>query len=298
MKKGDKALNASAASPTLNATASLLTLAVFVFCGGVAAHAQSAQTPKTTEAVTMQGAGRGPARAPDDPAAAEPSSAGGPTRAVYGDPSLTNDVASAANDVASPAPLFDAGRAPQAVPPAQTPPASGSGQTAGASSYTPPTARERFRRYVWDTVGPISLLRSAFTSGLDQARDVPPEWRQGAAGYGKRFASRFGQYAIQETIDYGLSEALRVDDGFAKSKKQGFTARLGDALLQNITARTRSGRRVVSVPRFASVYAGGIIPVLTWYPDRYNVRDGLRAGTFSLGIGFGVNVLREFVLRR
>jgi hypothetical protein len=38
--------------------------------------------------------------------------------------------------------------------------------------------------------------------------------------------------------------------------------------------------------------------VLTWYPDRYSVRDGLRAGTFSLGIGFGVNVLREFVLRR
>jgi len=70
-----------------------------------------------------------------------------------------------------------------------------------------------------------------------------------------------------------------------------------DALLQNVTSRTKSGKRVMSAPRFEGVYTGAIIPAETWYPERYSYKDGLRNGTTTLLTGFGINLMREFVIK-
>ena len=163
--------------------------------------------------------------------------------------------------------------------------------------YVFPTPRERFNRYVKSTVGPERLLRAAASAGIAQWRDSPEEWGQGAEGYGKRFASRMGQNAIRQTVIYGLDSAMGLDTGFERSKRKGFMPRLKDALVQNVTSRNRSGDRVISIPRFAGVYTGSIIATETWYPDRYSYKDGLRRGTTSLLTGFGINVVREFVIK-
>jgi hypothetical protein len=171
-------------------------------------------------------------------------------------------------------------------------------QQGTATGYVFPSQEQRLKRYAWNMVGPWSLLAVASAAGIDQWSDNPPEWRQGASGYGKRFASRFGQNAIQQTVSFGLSEAFRLDTGFRRSERIGLGPRLGDALLQNVTSRTRSGRRIISAPRLAGFYAGGLIPTLTWYPSRFSYKDGLRMGTYSLLGGFGLNVVREFILRK
>lgn len=163
--------------------------------------------------------------------------------------------------------------------------------------YVFPTAEERFKRYVKDTVGPFRLARTAATAGIDQWRDTPEEWGQGAKGYGRRFASGMGRNAIQQTVTYGLDSALHLDTGFQRSKREGFFPRLKDALLQNVTSRTRSGNRVISAPRFVGVYTGSIVAAETWYPDRYSYKDGLRHGTTTLLTGFGINVVREFLIK-
>lgn len=166
-----------------------------------------------------------------------------------------------------------------------------------SKSYTFPTKRERFNRYVASTIGPVSLARSGISAGIDQWRDHPVEWGQGASGYGKRYASGVGRNAIQQTVTYGLDAALGLDTGFQRSKRKGFFPRVADALAENITSHTRSGSRVISVPRLGGVYAGGIISAETWYPSRYNYRDGLKSGTRSLLTGFVTNLVREFVIR-
>ena len=181
--------------------------------------------------------------------------------------------------------------APQQTPqPTQTtsPPATG--------GYVFPDKNERLKRYVKRTVGPLALLRSGVSAGIGQWQDSPEEWGQGAEGYGKRLASSLGRNAIQQTVTYGLDEAFHLDTGFYRSRREGFFPRLKDALIQNVTARTRSGKRVLSVPRFAGAYSGAIIAAETWYPERYSYKDGLRSGTKSLLTGFGLNVFREFVL--
>jgi hypothetical protein len=160
--------------------------------------------------------------------------------------------------------------------------------------YVFPDADKRFRRYVKNTVGPLSLLKSAAGAGLSHWDKDPVEWEQGAEGYGKRLASNIGSNAIRQTVTYGLSEAMRLDTGFEKSRRKGFWPRLSDALAQNVTSRTRSGKRVISVPIFAGAYAGSIIPAETWYPSRYTYKDGLRSGSYSFAAGFAMNVVREF----
>jgi hypothetical protein len=168
-------------------------------------------------------------------------------------------------------------------------------QTTATPGYVFPTHRERFNRYVKSTVGPFRLAWTVGAAGIDQWRDHPEEWGQGMKGFGRRYASNLGQNAIQQTVTYGLDEAFGIDTGFRKSTRDGFGARVKDALLQNITSRTKSGKRVISVPRFAGAYSGGIISREAWYPDRYSYKDGLRAGTGNLLSGFGLNLVREFV---
>jgi hypothetical protein len=106
--------------------------------------------------------------------------------------------------------------------------------------YTFPTKRERFNRYVKSTVGPVSLAGSGVSAGIDQWGDHPVEWGQGAGGYGKRYASRVGRTAIQQTVTYGLDTALRLDTGFKRSDRKGVFPRMKDALAGYITSRTRS----------------------------------------------------------
>jgi hypothetical protein len=162
--------------------------------------------------------------------------------------------------------------------------------------YVFPTKRERFNRYVKSTVGPFSLLYTGLSAGINQWRDEPEEWEQGASGYGKRYASSFGRNAIQQTVIYGLDTALGLDSGFKRSQRKGFLPRMKDALAQNITSRTRTGKRVISVPRLTGVYASHIISTETWHPSRYDYKDGLRSGTVSLATGFGINLVREFII--
>jgi hypothetical protein len=168
-------------------------------------------------------------------------------------------------------------------------------QTTTIPDYVFPTHKERFDRYVKSTVGPFRLAWSAAAAGIDQRRDHPEEWGQGMKGYGRRYASNLGQNAIQQTVTYGLDAAFGLDTGFKKSTRDGVGARVKDALIQNVTSRTKSGRRVISAPRLAGAYSGAIISRETWYPDRYSYKDGLRAGTGNLLTGFGINLIREFV---
>lgn len=176
-----------------------------------------------------------------------------------------------------------------------TEPAAAQTQTT-TPDYVFPTPRERFKRYVMSTVGPERLLRTAASAGIAQWKGSPEEWGQGAKGYGKRYASSLGQSAIQQTVTYGLDSALQLDTGFQKSKREGFFPRLKDSLAQYVTSRNKSGKRVISAPRFAGVYTGAIIASETWYPERYSYKDGLRNGTATMLWGFGVNVVREFLI--
>jgi len=163
-------------------------------------------------------------------------------------------------------------------------------------TYTRPSEKTKFHNYLFDAFGPYPIVGAAIAAGINQADNAPPEWGQGAEGYGKRFGSDFGILAISTSTRYGLAELFREDTLYYRCECKGFFPRLGHALVSTFTARRgEDGHRVFSFPDLVAPYAGTMVGVYAWYPDRYDARDAFRLGNYSL-IGYAAeNVGLEFI---
>ena len=166
------------------------------------------------------------------------------------------------------------------------------------NGYVPPDPATRRKRFINSMVGPFSLARTVATAGIATWRNSPEEWGPTWEGFGRRVASSFGKKAIKQTTKFGLDEALKVDSHYYRSKDKSVGARVGNALISPVTARNRSGKRVVGIPNLAGTYASNIIAREAWYPDRYDWKDGVRSGTISLGFSAAFNLFKEFVWKK
>jgi hypothetical protein len=165
-----------------------------------------------------------------------------------------------------------------------------------APSYTRPTPREKIHSFGLNTFGPIPLVVSAGSAGIDQFDNSPPEWKQGAEGYGKRFGSDFGTAAIGTTTRYALSEAFREDSLYYRCECTGIFPRVGHAAISSLTARRgQDGHRAFSLPALLAPYAGSSAAVYGWYPDRYGAKDAFRMGNYSLLTSVFGNIALEFL---
>ncbi len=162
--------------------------------------------------------------------------------------------------------------------------------------YTQPTEATKLRNYFFDAFGPYPIAGAAFAGGLNQIYDTPPEWKQGAAGYSKRFASNFGIAAVATTTRYGLAEAFHEDTMYYRCECKGVLPRLRHAVTSTLTARRgQDGHNVFSFPALVAPYAGTMTAVYAWYPGRYDARDAFRMGNYTfLGYVAG-NIALEFL---
>ena len=131
-----------------------------------------------------------------------------------------------------------------------------------AVKYTRPTEKTRLRNYFFDAFGPYPIVGAALAAGINQADNTPPEWKQGAVGYGKRFGSDFGIAATTTTTRYALARAFGEDTLYYRCEcKEGFP-RLGHAVISTFTARRgHDGHRVFSLPALVAPYAGTMAAV-------------------------------------
>ncbi|MBB6144122.1 hypothetical protein HNQ77_002074 [Silvibacterium bohemicum] len=161
-------------------------------------------------------------------------------------------------------------------------------------NYRPFKVREKL--YLFDLIGPRAFVVAGIQAGVDQSRTlkVPyppdgfvgsgnhpahgaiPEWGEGADGYAKRYASRFGQELAGTTIRYGLGELLQEDVTYHRCTCTGVLPRISHAFVYSLVAYTKSGRAVPSLPAIVSPFLASEIAVKAWYPARYNTSDALR----------------------
>jgi hypothetical protein len=165
-------------------------------------------------------------------------------------------------------------------------------------SYSRPTHRTMVRNYVFDAIGPYTIGAAAFSAGIGQASNSPPEWKQGAEGYGRRFGSAFGTSVVGTSTRYAMSEVFREDTIYYRCECRGVLPRVGHAVISTLTARRgQDGHRVFSLSAFVAPYAGEATAVYGWYPDRYGAKDVFRFGNYDLLISLGGNIAREFLYR-
>jgi hypothetical protein len=165
-----------------------------------------------------------------------------------------------------------------------------------ALMYVRPPQETKLHNYLFDGFGPYPIVGAALVAGVNQAYNSPPEWKQGAAGYSKRFGSNFGIAAISTTTRYALAQALKEDTLYYRCECQGVFRRLGHAVVSTLTARRgEDGHRVFSFPALVAPYAGTMTAVYGWYPDRYTAKDALRMGNYTLLGYVAGNIGLEFL---
>ena len=162
--------------------------------------------------------------------------------------------------------------------------------------YTRPTQRTKLRNYAFDAFGPYPIAGAAFAAGIGQAYNTPPEWKQGAEGFGKRIGSDFGIAAVSTTTRYGLAQAFKEDTLYYRCECKGVIPRLRHAVFSTLTARRgQDGHSVFSFPALVAPYAGSMTAVYAWYPGRYNGKDALRMGNYTMLGYVGGNIALEFL---
>jgi hypothetical protein len=163
-------------------------------------------------------------------------------------------------------------------------------------SYIRPTEKTRLHTYFFDAFGPYPIAGAAIAAGINQADNTPPEWRQGAEGYGKRFVSDLGIAGVSTTTRYALARAFGEDTLYYRCACKGVLPRLRHAMISTfVSRRGADGRRVFSFPALVAPYAGTMTAVYAWYPGRYGAKDGFRMGNYSLLGYVGGNVALEFL---
>lgn len=158
------------------------------------------------------------------------------------------------------------------------------------------TSRGQLDNYLRETIGPLAWTRAGVSAVIDQKRNDPAEWGQGGAAYAKRFASKFGQIAISNSVQYGLGSVLHLDTSYHRRGQGNLLSRFGYAVVSSVTALDDSGHRVLSPPAIAGPYAGAWAAT-AWQPGPIRAYDVLRMGNRCVAAKAAVNILRELIFK-
>jgi hypothetical protein len=167
--------------------------------------------------------------------------------------------------------------------------------TEKASDFQPLTQHERTRLYLKTMTNPLGSAKAGFSAGIDQIKDKPSEWEQGASGYGKRFANILGQYSIQRTVTFGLDSVLHEDNRYFNSGKKGFWPRTGYAVASGLLARHDDGTRHPSISQIGGVAAGAFLSRFWQPPSQHSAGDGAVSFGISMGSNMGFGIVKEFL---
>lgn len=157
------------------------------------------------------------------------------------------------------------------------------------------SAEHPAKKLVKNTFRPFAVLRAGAGAAIEQARDVPHEWGQGMAGYGKRLGSALGKHVVNNSIHLAVAEIRHEEVGYRPSGEQHFGPRLKYALLSTVvTRKTTTGVKTVSTGELSGAFGSGLIS-RAWQPaSTRSIALGFESGGITLGVDAGTHVLKEF----
>lgn len=162
----------------------------------------------------------------------------------------------------------------------------------------PLTGKQREQIYVRQTfLTAGSYVARAFSAGIDQMRGEPRQWAGGFPGYGRRYAARYGQFVMQNSLVAGGNALLGYEPRYDFCRCKGLWPRTLHAVSRNFVAYNRTERELrPQTPTYAGAFAAGMM-YNWWLPGRHGIWKG---GAYSLlsqaGIGSGYNFVSEFAL--
>ena len=159
----------------------------------------------------------------------------------------------------------------------------------------PQTVKEKFKTATLDSVDYSSFIFVAVQSGIAEARNANPEFRQGAAGYGRYYWHTYADYADENLwVEFILPAALHQDSRYYTLDRGGFPKRLAYSFSRIAITRTDSGHEAFNASEiFGAGVAAGISSLYYPSPERTFTKTYQRWIT-SVAIDGGTFVFKEF----
>ncbi len=133
----------------------------------------------------------------------------------------------------------------------------------------PETAKEKFKTAALESFDYSAVTFAAGQAGVAQAQDSYPEFRQGAAGYGRYFWHTFADQTDENLWVQGiLPVALHQDSRYYTLGHGGFIKRGAYSFTRVLITRTDDGGRA---PNYSEVAGAGIASAISaaYYPSVY-----------------------------
>jgi hypothetical protein len=165
-------------------------------------------------------------------------------------------------------------------------------------NLSPLTPLQREEVYVRQTfLTASSYAARAFSAGLDQARGAPYGWGGGITGYEKRYAARYGQFVVQNSLVAAGDAALGYEPRYDFCRCNGFWPRVRHAASRNFVAYNRTEQELrPQVPAYSGAFVAGML-YSSWLPsERNHWKGGAYSALSRAGIGTAENIVREFAL--
>ena len=134
--------------------------------------------------------------------------------------------------------------------------------------HAPPLVpKEKFHLFVKSAFDPVEFGLVGFQAGLSQAEDEFPEYKQGVAGYGKRYGAAFAdQVSSGFFSNYFYPVLFKDDPRYFRLGKGSTMHRLGYALVQEVVCHTDAGGRSFGWSNtLGALSAGGVSNL--YYPE-------------------------------
>jgi hypothetical protein len=163
----------------------------------------------------------------------------------------------------------------------------------------PMTTKQKFSLASHDTFDPVSLIGVALAAGIEQANNTYAGYGEGAAGYGKRFAAKFGDRRTSDFLSHAVFPSLfHQDPRYFYQGTGSIKSRMVHAASFAIITRSDSGKPMPNYSYFLGDVGSGALSNL-YYPhaDR---GIGLVFTNAAIGIAgkAGGTIIREFFSKR
>jgi hypothetical protein len=167
--------------------------------------------------------------------------------------------------------------------------------------HAPPlTTKQKFKLADRALIDPANVIIIGGIAGIEQATNSFSGYRQGAAGYGKRFGAGAADFGIGTILGGAVLPALfRQDPRYFYMGRGTVTHRTLYALATSVISRGDNGRWQPAYAGVLGNFASGAISNI-YYPASNRTGAGLTVENGLLGIAFNGlgNVIQEFFLRR
>jgi len=165
-----------------------------------------------------------------------------------------------------------------------------------ADTHLPPLSlKNKFWLATQDSFDYSAFIFAGMLAGVGQAQNSYPEFRQGAAGYGRYYWHSFADQAVGNYFTEAIVPAVtREDPRYYTRGHGGFFPRASYAISRLLVTRTDSGGRTFNFSEIVGNGAGAGVSDL-YYPSRYRTwtKTGQKWLT-QIALDGVFNVFKEF----